>query len=145
MPAGCVDAGWETARALIIRFLNEHIDIQHIAFNFQTGYSKPAEGKKALENLIQLQQNLGRDLSLVMIGGSQFVSDATMHFARLTVIDSTPFMKSYMRRRLVLNGPGKRHWVKHPTKPGTPIDDLLQTNVESYANHIARMAGHLFG
>ncbi len=131
---------WDNWRA----FLNEHIDIQHIAFNFQTGYSKPAEGKKALVNLVQLQQNLGRDLSLIMIGGSQFLTDATLHFAGLTVIDSIPFMKSMMRRRLVMNGPDKRHWVKHPTSLGTPIDDLLQMNIESYANQIAGKAGYLF-
>lgn len=125
-------------------FLTEHIDIQHIAFNFQTGYTKLHEGGKALTRLIRLQQDLGRDLSLLMIGGSQFVSDAMMHFARLTVIDSTPFMKSYMRRRLVMNGTNKRYWVKSPTAPKAPIDTLLQSNVDSYADQIARKVGRLF-
>ncbi len=125
-------------------FLDEHIEIQHIAFNFQTGYSKPHVGSKALSLLFQLQQDLGRDLSLIMIGGSQFLSAATMHFSRLTVIDSTPFMKSFMRRRLILNGTGKQTWVKYPTKLGTPIDHLLHMNAERYASQIARKAGYLF-
>ena len=126
-------------------FLDEHVDIQHIAFNFQTGYSKPHVGTKALSLLVQLQQDLGRDLSLIMIGGSQFLPAATMHFSRLTVIDSTPFMKSCMRRHLVPNGPRKRYWVKSLTKRGQPIDEILQANVDRYANSIAQKAGHLFG
>lgn len=125
-------------------FLNEHDDIEHIAFNFQTGYSKPHLGKEALALLAQLQQDLGRELSLIMVGGSQFLTEAMMHFTRLTVIDSNPFMRSYHRRRLVLNGPGKRYWVKSLTKPGLPIDELLQGNVENYATQMAYRVGRLF-
>lgn len=130
---------WDNWRA----FLAEHTDIQHIAFNFQTGYSNTDEAKIALNRLVRLQQTLGRDLSLIMIGGSQFLEVAMLNFVRLTVIDSTPFMKTQHRQRLVMNG-SKRHWVKSPTKRGTPIDDLLQQNVSSYSTQMAHRVGQLF-
>lgn len=131
---------WENWRS----FLAEQTDIQHIAFNFQTGYGELKEGRKAISRLIKLQQSLGRDLSLIMIAGSQFIPDANLHFARLTVIDSTPFLKTTMRRRLVMNGTCKKHWVSSRTELGAPIDNLLQRNVDGYSKHIAEMLGRLF-
>ncbi|MHC2071098.1 DUF4417 domain-containing protein [Bremerella sp. T1] len=124
--------------------LEEHNDIEYIAFNFQTGYSQPAEGLKAVNGLKTLQQHLGRRLSLILIGGSQFVPSTKHHFREISLIDSNPFMKTQHRRRFQSNGPEKHYWIKFATGTGELLDDLLQANVDSYGDLIARKAGRLF-
>jgi hypothetical protein len=116
-------------------FLTTHSNICYVAKEFETGNRPPKEGRKAIREMANLQQTLGRALHPLLIGGTQFTEQVARHFDRFTVIDSTPFVKAVHRQGFDLDaedGP----WVKSPTVLGQPIDQLLLNNISQYSSFV---------
>ncbi|HEX3822654.1 MAG TPA: DUF4417 domain-containing protein [Candidatus Sulfotelmatobacter sp.] len=128
--AGITTTDWETWTA----FLREHANIAIICKEFQTGASTKAKGTWHLRQLDRLQQNLGRPLHVVAIGGRRYLR-ALRAFAGVTVIDSNPFMRTMYRRLLTTTG-----WKDASTPIGAPLDRLLETNIAAYAQRMQRQA-----
>ncbi len=120
-------------------FLRENAQIRHVAMNFQTGYKSPREGRKAIDRIERIQSEIGRKLSILAVGGAQFVGYLAQRFDRLTLVDSHAFARSHRRRRFQ-NQDGARQWEETWTLERQPIDHILQANVESYGNWVAQMS-----
>jgi hypothetical protein len=109
-----------------------------VALEFQTGNKNRAEGRKVLDRLTLLQQQVGRSLHLIMVGGGQFVEYAAQRFAGVTLVDSAPFM-SAVKRRAFEERVARRSWKETYTLELQPLDDLLLANVTGYSGCLDSM------
>ena len=117
-------------------FLRNNPQLAHVAVNFQTGYRSRKEGMKAIDRVVRMQDEIGRGLSLVLVGGGQYVKDVAGRFASFTLIDSQPFKQSLYRKQFRPVG-RKRRWEDGWTMHGQPVDEIMQENVENYASWVA--------
>jgi hypothetical protein len=106
--------------------------ITHVAREFQTGGSVREVAMKSIHELADLRDKLGRELHLLAIGGSQYGTELGKFFPKLTLVDSTPFMKTHKRRKFVQRPRLLPHWVKNRTAKGESLGRLLQANIASY-------------
>lgn len=113
-------------------FLKDNPQLHHIAVNFQTGYRSRCEGMKAINRVAKMQDETGRKLSLILIGGGQYVKDVAPRFTSFTLIDSQPFKQSLYRKRFAPSGDNRR-WGDSRTPLGQPLDELMQKNAEDYS------------
>jgi hypothetical protein len=118
-------------------FLRSNPALHHVALNFQTGYRSRKEGKKAIDRMQQVQKAIGRGLSLILIGGAQYMGEVSGRFDAFTLIDSSPFA-SAIRRKLFRPDGKKRRWEDTWTLENQPIDDIMQGNIEEYARWVDR-------
>lgn len=117
-------------------YLRDSPQLAHVAVNFQTGYRIRSEGLKAIERVRRIQDETGRGLSLLLVGGAQYVREVAGRFASFTLIDSRPF-KGSVYRKLFRPDPSRRpRWLDSWTLEGQPIDGIMQRNVEAYAKWI---------
>lgn len=114
------------------QYLAKHPSVSAVAVEFQTGNKNHAEGRKVLDRLALMQQQVGRSLHLVVVGGGQFVEYATQRFARLTLVDSAPFIAA-VKRRAFEERVGRRSWRETFTLIRQPLDDLLLANITAYS------------
>jgi hypothetical protein len=117
-------------------FLRDSRQLVHVAVNFQTGYRNRKEGQKAINRVRQMQDEIGRGLSLLLIGGTQFLPDVAGKFASFTLIDSQPFKQSVYRKLFRPNQSRQRRWENSWTMAGQAIDEIMQRNVEGYASWV---------
>lgn len=113
-------------------YLNDNPQLRYIALNCQTGYKTPTEGQKAICTIATIQQNIGRELFLVLVGGAQFTKFASRRFKHVSLIDSEPFAKTMRRRRMVNSG-AKRRWEESWSLKGQPLDELMSDNIGLYS------------
>ena len=121
-------------------YLRTNKAVRYVALNCQTGYNRSTEGNKALRQIEEMQHKLGRGLSLILIGGGQYMKFISGRFASVTLIDSEPFMRTKMRRRF-LSSNEKRTWEETFTLKNQPLDNLLSDNIKSYSAWAHRIAG----
>jgi hypothetical protein len=117
-------------------FLRNNPQLVHVAVNFQTGYRSRKEGQKAIKRVLQMQDEIGRGLSLLLVGGTQYVRDVAGRFASFTLIDSQPFKQSVYRKLFRPDERRRRRWADTWTMKGQPIDEIMQQNVEGYASWV---------
>jgi hypothetical protein len=121
-------------------FLRDNPSLRHIALNCQTGYKNPKEGRKAITRIASIQQELGRELALILIGGGQFMKFVSSErFKTVTLIDSEPFAKTMRRRRMAASN-GKREWEETWTLERQPLDHLLSDNIGLYSDWVQRQS-----
>lgn len=118
------------------QYLSKHTPINVVAVEFQTGNKNHTEGRKVLDRLAVLQQQAGRPLHLVVIGGGQFVEYAARQFDRLTLVDSAPFMGAVWRHAFE-DRVGRRAWRESFSLERQPLDDLLYSNIDAYCRWTA--------
>lgn len=114
------------------RYLEANATVRVVAIEFQTGHKSRCQGRRVLQHLAAMQQQLQRALHLVLVGGSQFIEYAAARFAGLSLIDSTPFHKTMHRFRFDASGP-RAVWRDEFTLFGQKLDTLLAVNVAAYA------------
>ena len=119
-------------------YLTKNRGIKYVALEFETGNRTPREAAAAVQRLDILQDQVGRSLHPLIVGGRQIIERVAGSFSRFTLIDSTPFFKSAFRHQIVLKG-NTCKWVSSPLLPTMPIDGLLDKNVTSYAKQINDM------
>lgn len=112
-------------------FLSNNPKVTHVALNCQTGYKRPHQGRTAIRKIEKIQQTLGRELKLILIGGGQFLDFASSKIKSVTLIDSNPFIKTMKRRRMDTSS-NKRIWNESFSLENQPLDSLLRENVSSY-------------
>jgi hypothetical protein len=114
-------------------FLREHPHITCIAKEFQTGNRKIRYAREAIDDLRSLEQRLGRSLHPILIGASFAWGEAKASLKRVTLVDSSPFLKTVHRQELVINSAGIRKWHLVRTDKDTLLDARLVKNIETYA------------
>ena len=128
------DRDWERW----IEFICERKEIQSVALEFGTGAAVAERGHYHVEKLLKLAAAVPRELQLVIEGGCKYLNELKEAFHEVVFIDTTSYMKTMQRQKLICS-PGKRdRWVAFPTPVGKPIDALLQHNVTEVAKSIAR-------
>lgn len=114
-------------------FLRKHPEIKFVSKEFQTGLSDITLGEEAVENLAKLEQEIGRPLHPLLIGGGKFYQKAQSHFGnRFTVIDSRPFRLAMARQVLCYSERGIPMGKNVPTEKGQGIDHLLHETLLHY-------------
>lgn len=113
-------------------FLRNQPHVHHVALNLQTGNKNRTQGTIAIEQVHRIQNRVGRSLSVILIGGAQFIDLVTGRFKQFTLIDSEPFVKA-MHRRVFRPDGYNRRWEESWSLERQPIDHILQNNVDSYA------------
>ena len=103
--------------------------IRYVTKEFQTGLHDYHKGKHALDQLAQLQQEIGRDIHPVLIGANQFAPYVASCFDNFTIVDSDAFMKTMMRQVLIRTKSGHWEWQFIPTKEGETLDLRLEHNI----------------
>lgn len=109
---------------------DEHIT--HIIREFQTGGRNRDVALSSIQKLADFRDKLGRELHLVAVGAGQYASILRRHFSKLTLVDSTPFIKTHKRQRLVLRPGSRPMWIRHQTAPDESLHELLRDNVIAY-------------
>lgn len=116
-------------------YLQRNSSVNYVAVEFQTGNRNRKEGRRVIDRLIWLQNEIGRYLHPLIIGGGQFVEYLSTNFTRFTLIDSNPFMHAVKRRAMLL-GSGQAHWVPQKTLFPSTIDNLVFDNIQKYSSWI---------
>lgn len=111
--------------------LRDNPAMTYVAKEFQTGLLSPVAATRAIQDLAEIQDRLGRPLHPVAPGGGQFSDTLRIYFARHTIIESRSFMMANRRRLAIQTSSDTYAEVFAPTAPGEPIDDLLQQNIKA--------------
>lgn len=106
-------------------FLKDRPDINWVAKEFQTGLKTKNVANWHIRNLDRVQNEIGRALGLVAIGGKGAIDDL-QPFIDLSIVDSTPFMKAINRQ---IWEPVARKWVLRATAEDESVDAHLETNI----------------
>ena len=81
-------------------FLSERPGITHVAFEFGTSAGRPGRRDWHVAQLASVAEAAGRPLHLLVRGGFPVLGQLAASFAAVTLLDTTAFMKTMMRRRL---------------------------------------------
>ena len=114
-------------------------EVTHIAYKFTTGTSWSGRIEQHAAWLVGLACAVGRPLHLILRGGMSQIPMLSSAFARLTLVDTSIFMKTIKRQRAYARTEGKLGWESHPTRPGTSLDSLFETNLRVSEARIASL------
>ena len=120
--------------------LREEVGCSTIAAEFETGPSTKPIGNAYFAGLADLQQGVGRPLHLIAVAGAGRLREMRTTFNSLTIVDSTPFLKTVHRQKLIRIALLKWKWRPNLTKPGETLSDLLRWNVDAQAERIREIA-----
>jgi len=137
-----LNAFWKSHWRFWTAFLREHSNIVYFCKEFQTGFRGAAAGGDAYERLVRMQDEVGRPLHPVLIAGQRFLPKLRKNFETFTVVDATPFMKTYHRKFLSSTNEIGFSWKFRRTRRGQSLDDRLWENFKSYE---ARLHGKADG
>lgn len=124
------------------RILRDHPDAKFVCKEFQTGLRKRQRGDEAYAQMADLQAKLSRILHPILIAGRRYLPRLARDFPgrQFTIIDATPFMRTYYRRGLE-NTPNTRlKWRVRKTKIGQSLHASLFETIQSYISKLERMA-----
>lgn len=121
---------WRTWKS----FLRDFPNVVCVAKEFQTGHRFKASAEAAIRNMRELQEATGRPLHPFIVGGNRHAAELIRAFGKVTFTDQVPFSKATVFQRAELRF-GKLHWVSRPQPLGTPIDDLVGTNITNYRKY----------
>jgi hypothetical protein len=76
----------------------------------------------------------------VIRGGIEVLPIFSLAFSGLTVLDTSIFMKTMMRRRAVPAGNVRLAWRQAPTASGESLDDLFAINLAAVDGWVANIA-----
>jgi hypothetical protein len=103
-------------------------EITHVAFEFATGAGWRGRIEWQAGQLAGLARAVERPLHLLVRGGNTVLPSLESAFARVTLLDTTVFMKTTYRQKALLEKSGIVTWTKSPTQAGESLDELLAAN-----------------
>jgi hypothetical protein len=113
-------------------------EITHLAYEFTTGTGWAGRHDQHAAWLCELAAGVGRPLTLILRGGIEVLPTLARAFPRLTLLETTSFMKTVMRKRAAPNG--HVEWLSAPTEEGAPIDELFGHNIDAVQKWIGQVA-----
>ena len=129
---GLTERDWERWT----EFVAERDEIKSVSFEFATGPARAEWGNWYVKRLVDLASKIDRDLQLVVRGGYAYLHKLKRAFKDVVFIDTTSFVKTMMRQKIVLKG-GKHDWISGRTAPNVMLDKLLVHNVKHYGEVVA--------
>ncbi|WP_437769004.1 DUF4417 domain-containing protein [Sorangium sp. So ce764] len=118
------------------RVLRDNPAVRHVCKEFQTGLTDPQRAAEAIDSLRWLQDDVGRQLHPLVVGGRRVTHQVARHFSSFTIVDSVPFFATVKRKRIVVNGLSITQ-INNPTASEETLDALLQDNVQAYRKLVA--------
>ena len=112
-------------------FVGPRDEITHLAYEFTTGTARAGRQQLHAHWLAELATSVGRPLHLILRGGVGVVPTLSEAFDRLTLLDTTSFIKTMMRQKAYSKADATLAWMQYPTKNGAPIDSLLESNLQT--------------
>jgi hypothetical protein len=114
-------------------------EVTHLAYEFTTGTGWAGRREQHAAWLASVGSAAGRPLHLVVRGGAELLPLLASAFERITVLDTSIFMKTMMRRRAVANNNSRLTWRRTRTAVGAPLDDLFAANLETVDGWVGDM------
>lgn len=136
-----VNARTETDFRRWVEYVRARPEVTHLAYEFTTGTGWAGRRERHATWLAELARAVGRPLDLVVRGGIKALPVLTAAFARVSVIETSVFMKTIKRRRAVPNEEAAPTWQPAPTPIGAPLDALLNENLQTVESWLCRLAG----
>jgi hypothetical protein len=127
---------WE----LVATLLRDQPQITKVCKEFQTGLLCKQLGFEAVEDLVRLQDKVNRPIYPILFGGRRFLPFLSKHFKQFTIIDGTPFMRTYFRQVLRTSEGSEVHWRPRRTRKGEPIGRRLSQAISDYTARLQRRA-----
>jgi len=118
------------------KYLKLNSEVKFVAKEFQTGNKKRTEGEKTIRFMSLIQDQIGRKLHPIIIGGAQFVESVSGQFDNFTIIDSRPFMNAVHRHNFRLSDDNRQSWEGGYRLIGQKIDDMMNNNINGYSSWI---------
>lgn len=112
-----------------VEFIRERPEVKAVSFEFATGPARPKWGEWYSSKLKELAFAVPHRLVLVTRGGYPYLSTLRTAFSEVVFIDSTTFMKTVNRKKLVQERDKRFRWIDCKTGPREPLDKLLQENI----------------
>jgi hypothetical protein len=123
----------------LARFVNERVEVTDVAFEFGTGAAWPARQHFHHRHLAWFGQQVEHPLRLIMIGGLPALPALVPAYAAVTYIDTSAFMNTMHRQRLVEGNDGRLTKKTELTKAGVPLDALFAWNMETMRRRVERL------
>lgn len=123
------------------RILRDQPNAKFVCKEFQTGLRVRERGDDAYRELVDLQARLGRPLHPIMIAGRRFLPRLANDFSgvRFTIIDATPFMRTYYRRGLENTRNTRLKWHIRKTKASESLHTSLFATILAYKGKLDRI------
>jgi hypothetical protein len=109
-------------------FIAARPEIRYLSFEFTTGASGPAQSMKYAGKLVELARAAGRPMHLIVMGGYAVWPMLAGAFETLTVLETSIFMKTQHRQRVVPSGSGRMRCERVVTARDEMLDELLAAN-----------------
>ncbi len=104
-------------------------EITHLCYEFTTGTGRAGRREQHSTWLVSLAAAAGRPLHLITRGSTEVLPALSAAFSNVTILDTSIFMKTMMRRRAVPAKQSRLSWTRSPTAIGAPLDDLFAENL----------------
>ncbi len=121
-------------------FLSAQPQVTHICTEFQTGNKNRKMAEDTVYHLLKLQEDIGRQLSLVIIAGRQHIDLLRQRFQNICLIDSQVMIKSAFSRKVILRPDGRLEWEKTLVSNGHPLTRLFYDNYTCYSSIIEQLS-----
>jgi hypothetical protein len=129
------DAHW----AFWLNLLRQHPEVTCVTVEFQTGALLDQEyGRYTFDQLVNLQNQLGRRLHFLLVGAARFYPRAVAELKSFSVLDSRPFICATKRQMLKKAANGAYVWNHYPTRKGASLASLFEHNLRSYKEMLKR-------
>lgn len=119
-------------------FVASRPEITHLAYEFTTGTGWSGRQEQHVEWLCMIAASLSRPMNLVVRGGTDSLPTLSKAFAHVTMVDTSSFIKTMMRRSASVND--RLNWIPAPTAKGASVDDLLAHNIDTIQTWIGKIA-----
>jgi hypothetical protein len=121
------------------QFIKRRAEVTDVAFEFKTAGAWRHRRAFHEHHLAELARQVKRPLRILMVGGLQAIPTLAPAYDKTTFIDTSAFMKSMYRQRLVAGNEGNVLGTPDPTERNAPVDALLAHNVEIMRAHVERL------
>jgi hypothetical protein len=108
-------------------------EVTHIAFEFATGAGRAKRIGWHAEHLMRLARSIDRPLHLLVRGGGKILPLLAGAFPRMTILDTSAFVKAMHRQRAALSPGGSVSWSLSPTVGSQGLDEMLSDNWQTIA------------
>lgn len=126
-------------------YIGNRPEVTHVAYEFATGTGWAGRREVHASWLADMARAVARPLHLVTRGGFDVLPALADVFARVSLIETSIFMKTVKRRRAVIDGAGSLDWEPAPTPVGAPLDELLAENYQIVETRLRSVAGTSVG
>ena len=117
-------------------FLVEHKEVTILSFEFQTGPKCPGRATWYVKKLVALANSIDRPISLIIHAGINHLQHLQEAFQRVTLVDSTPYLKASNYKQMKTSGDCRVHWLRADQKISR--DSLLKHNIRAYGEWVNR-------